>query len=112
MTATYVQSWAFWALLAGLALGTYALRASFILFVDRLGTLPPRLEAVLPYVPPAVLAALIAPAVLAPAGTLPPAADAPRLAGGAVGLVVAWRTESMLATVGAGMAAFWIVGAL
>lgn len=108
MTA-FLQSGAFWLLLVGLGVATYVLRASFVLFVERVDELPAAADDVLTYVPLAVLAALIAPDVLVPGGTLSIAADLPKLTGGFAGVVVAWWRENMLATVAVGMAVFWAV---
>ena len=93
-------------LLAGL--GTYALRASFLVSVDGSGDLPTRVETALGMVPPAVLAALVVPAVFAPDGTVA-VADNPRLLAGAVAAATAWYTESVLATILVGLA---VVGGL
>jgi branched-subunit amino acid transport protein len=69
----------------------------------------PLLRRWLRYVPPAVLAALVVPPILAPQGHLE--VDLPALALLA-GAVVAWRTRSVLWTIVGGMAVFWILGAL
>lgn len=61
------------------------------------------------YVPPAVLAALVVPPVLAPQGHLEVGLPALALL---VGAVVAWRTRSVLWTIAGGMAVFWILGML
>lgn len=98
-----------WVVVAGVSVGTFALRASFLLGIDRLGELPTAAERVLPLVPTAVLAALIAPNLLVVDGALAISLGNERLLAGAVGLTVAWYTEDILATVGAGMAALWLL---
>lgn len=98
-----------WIAIAALSLGTYALRASFLLGIDRIDGLPPTLEVVLPFVPTAVLAALVAPNLLLVDGTLALSPGNERLIAGAVGFAVAWYTESMLATVGVGMGVLWLL---
>jgi branched-subunit amino acid transport protein len=97
-----------WLLVVGLSVGTYLLRASFLLGVDRLGGLPDPVERVLPFVPTAVLAALVAPNLVVVEGALALSPANPRLLAGIVGFAVAWRTRSMLWTVTAGMAALWL----
>lgn len=95
-----------WLLIAALGVGTFALRLSFIGLYGRLGTLPPGVERALRFVPVAVLAALVLPALVILDGPGGPAGGA-RLVAGVVGGVVAWRTDSMTATIAAGMATLW-----
>lgn len=97
-----------WALVVGLTVGTYLLRASFLLGAQYVGGLPPVAERVLPFVPTAVLAGLAAPSILLVDGVIAIGLDNPRLLAGAIAVVVARRTENMLATVGVGMTAFWL----
>jgi branched-subunit amino acid transport protein len=59
------------------------------------------------FVPPAVLAALIAPEVLMPAGNLDPTLGNERLLAGTLAWLVAWRTRSTWLTIAAGMLALW-----
>lgn len=96
-----------WLVVAGVAVGTYALRSSFLLTVDRVGELPAGARRVLPFVPVAVLAALLAPDLFVVDGALAVGPDNPRLVAGAVAFVVAWYTENLLATVGVGMVVLW-----
>jgi branched-subunit amino acid transport protein len=88
----------------GMALATYFTRYAMIAALGR--ELPPLLRRWLRYVPPAVLAALVAPAALAPQGHL--TFD---IRAGAVffGALVAWRTRNPLWTVLGGMAAFYLL---
>ena len=102
-----LDSTTIWLVDAGVSLGTYALRSSFLLSIDRLGGLPSSVERVLPFVPIAVLAGLLAPDLLVVGGSLAVGPDNPQLLAGAVAFVVAWYTESILATVGVGMVALW-----
>lgn len=97
-----------WLLVAGLSVGTYLLRASFLLGAQRFGGLPPEAERLLRFVPTAVLAGLAAPSLLVLDGVVALSPNNHRLLAGAVAVVVAWRTENMFATVGAGMIAFWV----
>jgi branched-subunit amino acid transport protein len=87
---------------------TYAIRVSFIALFGRLDDIPPRVERALRYVPAAVLAALVAPALV----TVQPDAGGlavDRLAAGTVAAGVAWRTGDVLATMVAGMGMLWAV---
>ncbi len=84
-------------------LGTVVLRASVLVFAERLADLPPRVHEVLRMIPPAALAALVSPALLRPEGQLAPLA--PEALAGLLALVVAWRTGSLLATILVGLAA-------
>lgn len=90
---------------AGMAL-TYATRLSFLLLIppDRL---PPLLHRGLRYAAPAVLAAIIVPAVLVPPSDTSLGPFHPRLLAGAVAALVAWRTRNTWITIAAGMALLW-----
>lgn len=98
-----------WAAIVVIGVATFAFRLSFIHLFGRVDSVPPRAEAALRYVPPAVLAALVAPAVLQFEPTLAATLSDGRLLAGAVGAAVAWRTESVGATVAVGMATLWAV---
>lgn len=96
------------AVIAVVGVLTYAIRLSFVALFGRLADVPPTLERALRYVPPAVLAALVLPALVSvqPAtGTV--AVD--RLGAGLLAAVVAWRTENVLATMTVGMGALWTI---
>lgn len=93
-----------WAAIAAIALGTFGLRFSILFLVDYVGALPDLVETALGFVPAAVLAALVAPALLAPGGS-PAVVGNEQLLAGAVAVLVAWRTESILATATVGVLA-------
>ena len=99
-----------WWTIAGMAILTFALRASFIVF-PRI-PLPRVVERALAYVPAAVLAAIVAPAIVSLSADAPVAAQLPRWAAAAVGILVALRTRLMLAVLAAGMLTLWAVQAL
>ena len=86
-----------WLTVIGMALVTYALRASFMVLPPHLET-PPLLRRALRYVPAAVLTAIWAPEVV-----LSPGYE--QLAAGAVAIAVAWRWRRTFATIVAGLAA-------
>ncbi len=100
-----------WAVILVAGLGTLAFRLSFVMLFGRLETVPDRLAFLLRFVPAAVLAALVVPAVVAPAGTVF-GADPPRLVAALVATGVAWRTRNLFATIVVGMATLWVVSAL
>lgn len=82
--------------------GTYAMRASFLAFAHRMATVPPALARVLRQIPPAALAAILAPALLRPDGHLD--LLQPTLLAGLVAAGVAWKTRNMGVTVVVGIA--------
>lgn len=98
-----------WPAIVLAGLGTYALRASFLFLFERLGDVPARVETALGMVPAAVLAALVVPAVVAPDGTVSVATNG-RLLAASVAALVAWYTESVLATIVVGLVALVAIG--
>jgi len=96
-----------WAVVFAASAGTFAIRLSFLALFGRVGDVPPRLERALAFVPAAVLTALVAPRLAYLDGTLALGIGNERLAAGAIAAAVAWRTESLLWTIAAGMAALW-----
>jgi len=100
---------AIWAAVAVIGLATFGIRLSFIYLFGRVDEVPDRVERVLRFVPPAVLAALTVPALV----TLRPTATATlldeRLLAGLAAALVAWRTEDVFATIAAGMATLWVL---
>ncbi|WP_435062500.1 AzlD domain-containing protein [Halobaculum sp. EA56] len=92
-----------WAVVVAGGLATFAIRLSFIHLFGRVDEVPPWLKRALTYVPPAVLAALVAPD-FAPAAPTPAAVLTPEILGGAAAVLAAWRTRDVLWTVAAGMA--------
>ena len=88
----------------GMAVVTYFTRYTMIAALGR--ELPSLARRWLRYVPAAVLAALVAPAALAPQGRLQLGTNA---WAAAVGLLVAWRTRNVLWTILGGMVTFWLL---
>lgn len=86
---------------------TFGWRFSFLAVRDADERLAPWVREALRHVPPAVLAALVAPALVRHSGTID-VLDA-RVLAGLVGGLVAWRTRSILGTVVAGMAVLLLV---
>jgi branched-subunit amino acid transport protein len=98
-----------WVILIAAGVGTFAFRLSFILLLGRLETVPPQVVGVLRFVPAAVLAALVVPAiiVLTVTPTVGIDADPAKLLAGGLAAGVAWRTKNVLATISVGMVALW-----
>jgi len=91
-----------------IGLGTVTFRGFFILVLR--GSAPGGLIGdALSLVPAAVLAALIAPALLMPQGSLDLSLDNAGPIAGLVALAVAWRTGNMILTLGAGLIAATLV---
>lgn len=93
------------AMLAG-GLLTFAIRAAFLLGGARWAP-GPGFRRLLAYVPPAVLAALIAPEIFVTGGELVLGPTNPRLWAALGAALVAWRTRSVLATIATGLLLLW-----
>lgn len=106
-----MSSTVLWLTILGVGAGTYLLRLSFIETWKWL-RVPPLLMRALDYVPAAVLAALVLPALLRPDGSMDLSLDNLRLYAGLLAAAVAWYFRSMLATLATGMAALWLLQAL
>jgi branched-subunit amino acid transport protein len=70
-------------------------------------TLPPALLAALKFIPPAVLTALILPALLAPDGRMDASLGNSYWVAGLITALVAWHSKNLLLTLGVGMVLFW-----
>ena len=91
-----------WVVILVAAAGTFAQRASFLVFAHRLAEVSPGAQRVLRQIPPAVLAALVVPALVRPAGELD--LWQPRLLAGVLAALVSWRTRNVGLTLVVGMA--------
>jgi branched chain amino acid efflux pump len=87
----------------GMGAVTYFTRYAMLVAMDR--ELPTAVRRWLIYVPPAVLAALVAPAGLAPAGRVELGPSTLAMIAGAI---VAWRTRNVFWTIAGGLAAYWL----
>jgi branched-subunit amino acid transport protein len=96
--------WGLWAVIVGMGVVTFALRASFLLLPQRY-RLPALLRRALPFVPAAVLTALWAPELAVQKGVLQLSLHNERLLGGLVAMVVAWRWRLTLVTIASGLLA-------
>jgi branched-subunit amino acid transport protein len=96
-----------WVMLAG-GLLTFGMRMSFIYLFGRL-QIPETVKRSLRFVPPAVLSAIVAPALLMPDYSMDISLGNFRLMAGVVAILVAWRTRNTLLTILAGMAALLLI---
>ncbi|WP_204138590.1 AzlD domain-containing protein [Halomicronema sp. CCY15110] len=94
-----------WLLIGGMALVTFGIRYPVLALSGRL-QLPPRLLQALNYVPPAVLTAIVVPAVLVEAGDLWISWQNPRLIGAIAAIAIGLWRQNLLLTIVVGMAAF------
>jgi branched-subunit amino acid transport protein len=92
-----------WAAIMLASVGTFAMRASFLVAADRLAEVPPRVGRLLRQIPPAALASLVVPALLRPEGQL--GLLHPELPAGALAGLVAWRTRNVALTLAVGLLA-------
>lgn len=96
-----------WLVIFTMAVITYGLRVSFLLLHEKL-SFPPVVQRALRYVPYAVLAALVMPAVFV--GDLGRFELEPaRVVAAITGALIAWRTGSVILTLTLGMASLWAV---
>jgi branched-subunit amino acid transport protein len=93
-------------LIAGMAIVTFATRYPVLALLSR-RTMPEGVFRALKYVPPAVLSAIIFPAVLLPAGQLEISLDNAPLFASLIAAFVSWRTRNLLLTILIGMASLW-----
>ncbi|NEQ33263.1 MAG: AzlD domain-containing protein [Leptolyngbya sp. SIO4C5] len=93
------------ALIGGMALVTFLIRYPLLAMSGRF-TLSPRLLQALNYVPPAVLTAIVVPAVLVEENAVWLGLDNPRLIGAIAALAVGLWRKNLLLTIIVGMGAF------
>jgi branched-subunit amino acid transport protein len=97
-----------WLVMLAGGLLTFGMRFSLIYLFGRM-EVPALLQRSLRFVPPAVLSAIVLPDVLLHAGSLDLSAGNERMLAGAIAVLVAWKTRSMLVTIAAGMAALLLI---
>jgi branched-subunit amino acid transport protein len=99
-------------LIFGMFLVTFGVRYPVLALVGKL-KLPEVVLRALRFVPPAVLSAIIVPAVFYPDGEqLMWGLDNPRLIAAVIAILVAWRLKNLLLTIVVGMAALWVLQVL
>ena len=92
-------------LVAGMFLVTFGVRYPVLALVSRV-TLPPAVLGALKFIPPAVLTAIIVPAVLQPQGQLDVSLHNAYLIAAVAAALISWRTKNLLLTIVLGMAIF------
>ena len=95
-----------WLAIAGVSASTFLLRASFILFVDP-HRFPHWFRQALKFVPPAVLAAIVAPGLVMAQGRVDLSLANPRLLAGLVAIAATLRVGNPFAAIATGMATLW-----
>ncbi|QEL57405.1 AzlD domain-containing protein [Chromobacterium paludis] len=103
-----MNGWQYGALIAGMLLATLSMRASFLIFGQKLA-FPAWLNRALHYVPAAVLSALVLPMALAPAGHIDLSWRNAYLVGAVVAIAVAWKNGRTLLAI---VVSFAVYGAL
>lgn len=96
----------FWPTVLVIGLGTFLIRYSFILIMDKI-TLPEAFHRMLRFIPAAVLSALVVPGVLLHKNGVTSFAGWERLIAALIAVGVAWWTRSILWTIVCGMAGLW-----
>ena len=94
-------------LIVGMMAVTFGVRYPVLAITGRI-TLPTPVMDALKFIPPAVLTAIIIPAVLMPGGELEIGSTNAYLVAGLVAAVVAWRRKNLLLIIVVGMAVFWV----
>lgn len=96
----------YWPIVLVLGIGTFLIRYSFILIMDKL-TLSDAIHRMLRFIPASVLPALTVPAILLHKNGAVAFAGIERPLAALVAIVVAWKTRNILLTIASGMAALW-----
>lgn len=95
-------------LVLGMCIVTFGIRYPILALVSRV-ELPPHMQRALVYIPPAVLTAIIAPAVVAPSGSAVHLHwSNAYLVAALCALLIAWRSTNLLLTIAGGMVIFWL----
>ena len=100
-----------WPTIIVVGIFTFATRLSFILLFGRI-EIPPVLKRALRYVPPAVLMAIIFPALLLPSNTLDLSLGNERLLAGILAGFIAWRSGNVVLTLASGMGTLLLLQAI
>ncbi len=98
-----------WIVIAGIAVGTYVLRASMLVALAG-RTLPPSLDRPMAMLGPAALAAMIWSMLFTSDGEVAPR-DLPTVAAAAIGYLVVRRTGSVAHALVVGLPTFWLATA-
>ena len=101
----------YWLIIIGMGMVTYGIRLSSIVLVGQ-REFPSMIQRALRFVPPAVLSAIIFPELFQHSGTFDLSLANVRLIAGIIASIVAWRSKNVLATIGVGMVALWLLQAV
>lgn len=96
----------FYLFFGALALSFLLVKGLFLCFVPH-GKLPGFFKRTFRYIPPAALAALVAPSILFSKGAEGPSLSLPRIAAGMIAFIVAVKTRSVTITIVCGMTLLW-----
>jgi branched-subunit amino acid transport protein len=99
-----------WLLMLVGGLITFGIRLSFIFLLEKVKT-PDWFKRALRFVPPAVLSAILLPALVQRNNSLDISFHNPQLLAGLAAVLVAWRTRNVLLTIAAGLVALLILQA-
>jgi branched-subunit amino acid transport protein len=99
-----------WLAIVFAGIGTYAMRAAFLVFAHRLADVPPGVQRLLRQIPPAALASIVVPALMRPAGHVDVLQA--RFVAGVLAAVVAWRTRNIALTLVVGIGVVMVIDAL
>lgn len=91
-----------------ISMGTFIFRFSFIYLYGRFN-LPEWLRRSMHFVPPAVLSALIFPAIILKDDIIWISPQNPRLLAGIIAMIIAWRTKSSILPIAFGLGIFWLM---
>jgi branched-subunit amino acid transport protein len=97
-----------WLIILAVSAITFLLRASFIVFADP-HRFPHAFRQALTFVPPAVLAAIVAPGLLMRDGILDLSLSNERIFAGLAAIVATIFVRNAMAAIAAGMATLWLL---
>lgn len=97
-----------WLIILAVSIVTFLLRASFLVFADP-HRFPHRFRQGLAFVPPAVLAAIVAPGLLLRDGLLDISASNERFIAGLAAIVATIFARNATAAIAAGMSTLWLL---
>lgn len=96
----------YWPVALVLGLGTFLIRFSFIIIMDKIA-ISDAVMRLLRFIPASVLTAMIVPSVLLHKSGSMTFAGWERLCAALAAVVVAWRTKNVFATIGTGLLVMW-----
>ncbi|MDJ0837785.1 MAG: AzlD domain-containing protein [Acidobacteriota bacterium] len=105
------QGLTLWLVILVAGVGTFVLRLSFIVLLEKIKE-PEAMRRSLKYVPPAVMAALVASSILVNDNQLFVSLDNHRLTAALIAGLVGWRTKSLLWTILTGLIALFALTSL